>query len=74
MMPEKEQMMIWCIQDLKNIERLFKGNDKVIQEQREITEYAINQYLQEAKELRTNVSQFYCDIIKYRGDIYASTL
>ena len=48
-MSDKKQMMIWCIQDLKNIEKLFKGNEKVIQEQRDLTEYAINQYLQEAK-------------------------
>jgi len=50
-MSDTEQMMIWCIQDLKNIERLFKGNEKVIQEQREFTEYIINQYLKEKKEL-----------------------
>ena len=50
-MSEKEQFMLWCIQDLKNIERLFKGNEKVIQQQKELTEYAINQYLKENKEL-----------------------
>ena len=50
-MSEVEKMMIWCVQDLKNIERLFKGNEKVIEEQRQLTEYAINQYLKEKKEL-----------------------
>jgi len=46
---EIEQLMIWSIEDLKNIETLFKGNEKVIQEQRELTEYTINLYLKEKK-------------------------
>lgn len=48
-MSAKEQMVKWCLEDLKNIERLFKGNQKVIQEQRDLTEYAINQFIQEKK-------------------------
>lgn len=48
-MSKKEQMMVWCLEDLKNVEKLFKGNEKVIRKQRELTEYAINEYLQEKK-------------------------
>jgi len=42
-MKEKEQMVKWCFEDLKNIQRLFKGNLKVIQEQIDFTMYAIAQ-------------------------------
>ena len=48
-MSEKEKFMIICLKDLKNIERLFKGNEKVIKEQRDLAEWAINQYLQEKR-------------------------
>jgi len=44
-----EQQVKWALEDLKNIEELFKGNEKVIKNQRDLTEYIINLYLQEKR-------------------------
>ena len=50
-MSKEEQMVKWCFEDLKNIQRLFKGNTKVIQDQIDLTMYALAQ-LSESKKPR----------------------